>query len=118
MLVKCPFPQFKTLFISLIGTVPLLLITLLLIGACQPKYNLEKRNAFEEMFSPGMSRSEVEHKLALLNDIKFLEEFQFPDNDLGLKYRAPIEQWGASIFIFRFSPDDQLLVVWAEMPTD
>lgn len=88
------------------------LVILCLVCSCANNGNyLERRDAFTSMFSAGMSRYEVEQKLHTVQGVSFIEERRM-GNDLALVFRVPQNDWGASAFVFRFDPDETLIVVF------
>ena len=86
--------------------------------SCSSESDSDKAEAFESRFPPGMSRFEVEQEL--LNESLPLEIIQVSQKENGdtiVAYRVNESEWGAPTFYFRFSPDNELIVVWP-LPTE
>lgn len=102
------------------------LITLFLIGftlllltmtsvACSVKdgrSELERQAEFESHFEPGMSRDAVEQKLNEIGITEFISESKFDNGDIAVEYRTSYRDEGAPSYVFRFTSESELIVVY------
>lgn len=77
----------------------------------------DKVATFESRFPPGTLRSEVEEELLTESQpLEILTVSQMEDGDVIIGYRVDKSKWGAPTFYFRFSSDNELIVVWPILP--
>jgi hypothetical protein len=72
----------------------------------------EKQSDFESNFEPGMSRSEVEQKLNEMGITEFIKESKFDNGDVAVSYRTSYKNEGAPSYIFRFTADGELIIMY------
>ena len=79
--------------------------------------NLEKRQMFESHFNPGIDRIEVEQILQDLNgEVILLKENHMDDGDVLLSYEIDRSLTGDNYYMFRFSTDGYLIVLFPPNP--
>lgn len=84
-------------------------------AACNVKderTELEKQAEFERHFEAGMSRGVVEQKLNEIGITEFISESKFDNGDIAVEYRTSYKDEGALSYVFRFTSDNELIVVY------
>ena len=95
-------------------------LAVLVLHGCREKnidYNLVP--VFGGYFEEGMTRENVERKLAELGFFELIDEWKFENGDVELVYRtSSYKQWGANSYAFRFTADWNIIVVYPIYPVD
>lgn len=73
----------------------------------------DKVNAFKSRFPDGMLRFQVEQELLTEKQpLEIVQVAQTKDGTIIVEYRVDKSKWGSSTFFFRFSLNNELIVVW------